>query len=59
MAISLLAGLQTIPQSLNEAAALDGATAWQRFRRVTLEEAHAALAEEAAWLARAVTHARD
>ncbi len=35
VAISLLAGLQTIPQSLNEAAALDGATSWQRFRRVT------------------------
>jgi len=36
VAISLLAGLQTIPQSLNEAAAIDGATPWQRFRRVTL-----------------------
>ena len=36
VAISLLAGLQTIPQSLNEAAALDGATSWQRFRWVTL-----------------------
>ncbi|TKT69682.1 sugar ABC transporter permease [Aquamicrobium sp. LC103] len=36
VAISLLAGLQTIPQSLHEAAALDGATSWQRFRRVTL-----------------------
>jgi multiple sugar transport system permease protein len=35
-AISLLAGLQTIPQDLYEAAAIDGATAWQRFRRVTL-----------------------
>ena len=35
VAISLLAGLQTIPQSLHEAAALDGATPWQRFRRVT------------------------
>src|SRR4249919_2483753 len=35
VAISLLAGLQTIPQSLNEAAALDGATSWQRFRRIT------------------------
>jgi multiple sugar transport system permease protein len=35
VAISLLAGLQTIPQSLNEAAALDGATSWQRVRRVT------------------------
>lgn len=36
VAISLLAGLQTIPQSLNEAAAIDGATPWQRFRHVTL-----------------------
>jgi len=36
VAISLLAGLQTIPQSLNEAAALDGATSWQRFTKVTL-----------------------
>ncbi|MEO3999517.1 sugar ABC transporter permease [Mesorhizobium sp. CAU 1732] len=36
VAISLLAGLQTIPQSLYEAAALDGATGWQRFRRITL-----------------------
>ena len=36
VAISLLAGLQTIPQSLNEAAAIDGATPWQRFRLVTL-----------------------
>ncbi len=36
VAISLLAGLQTIPQSLHEAAALDGATSWQRFRRITL-----------------------
>ncbi len=36
VAISLLAGLQTIPQSLHEAAALDGATSWQRFRSVTL-----------------------
>ena len=36
VAISLLAGLQTIPQSLNEAAAIDGATSWQRFTKVTL-----------------------
>jgi len=36
VAISLLAGLQTIPQSLNEAAVLDGATAWQRFTKITL-----------------------
>ncbi|HUL94824.1 MAG TPA: sugar ABC transporter permease [Usitatibacter sp.] len=36
VAICLLAGLQTIPVSLYEAAALDGATPWQRFRFVTL-----------------------
>ena len=35
-AIGLLAGLQTIPQELYEAAAIDGANAWQRFVRVTL-----------------------
>jgi multiple sugar transport system permease protein len=36
VAICLLAGLQTISPSLYEAAALDGATAWQRFRHVTV-----------------------
>jgi multiple sugar transport system permease protein len=36
VAISLLAGLQTIPVSLQEAASLDGATPWKRFRYVTL-----------------------
>ena len=36
VAITLLAGLQTIPQSLYEAATLDGATPWQRFRYITL-----------------------
>ena len=36
VAISLLAGLQTIPASLQEAASLDGATPWKRFRYVTL-----------------------
>jgi multiple sugar transport system permease protein len=35
IAITLLAGLQTISPSLYEAATLDGATAWQRFRFVT------------------------
>ncbi|MDB5416157.1 MAG: sugar transporter permease [Rubritepida sp.] len=35
VAISLLAGLQTISPSLYEAALLDGATAWQRFRFIT------------------------
>ncbi|GAB4258378.1 MAG: sugar ABC transporter permease [Deferrisomatales bacterium] len=32
----LLAGLQTIPDELYEAARVDGAGVWQRFRRVTL-----------------------
>ena len=36
VAISLLAGLQTISPSLYEAAMLDGATPWQRFTNVTL-----------------------
>jgi multiple sugar transport system permease protein len=36
VAITLLAGLQTIPPSLHEAATLDGATAWQRFLHITL-----------------------
>lgn len=31
-----LAGLQSIPNELYEAADIDGATAWQRFRRITL-----------------------
>jgi multiple sugar transport system permease protein len=35
VAISLLAGLQTIPVALYEAATLDGATRWQLFRHVT------------------------
>jgi len=33
--ISILAGLQAVPDELNEAAALDGANAWQRFWSVT------------------------
>jgi multiple sugar transport system permease protein len=36
VAISLLAGLQTISPSLYEAASIDGATPWQQFRYVTL-----------------------
>ena len=36
VAITLLAGLQTISPSLQEAATLDGATSWQRFRHITL-----------------------
>jgi multiple sugar transport system permease protein len=36
VAITLLAGLQTISPSLYEAGAIDGATGWQRFRYITL-----------------------
>ena len=36
IAICLLAGLQTIPPSLYEAAAIDGASGWQKFWHVTL-----------------------
>ncbi len=32
----LLAGLESIPEALYEACAMDGATSWQRFRYVTL-----------------------
>src|SRR5215813_6046311 len=35
VAITLLAGLQTVAPSLYEAATLDGASAWQRFRHIT------------------------
>lgn len=35
VAITLLAGLQTVSPSLYEAATLDGATPWQRFRYIT------------------------
>lgn len=34
--ISFLAGMQTIPEELYEAAIVDGANAWQRFWRITL-----------------------
>ncbi|MFF3518683.1 carbohydrate ABC transporter permease [Streptomyces sp. NPDC002573] len=34
--VIMLAGLQAIPQELYEAATIDGAGAWQRFRRITL-----------------------
>jgi sn-glycerol 3-phosphate transport system permease protein len=34
--IIFLAGLQAVPRSLLEAAALDGASAWNRFRHVTM-----------------------
>jgi multiple sugar transport system permease protein len=36
VAITLLAGLQTISPALYEAAAIDGASGWQRFRFITL-----------------------
>lgn len=36
VALLLLAGLQNIDESLYEAARIDGASAWQRFRHVTL-----------------------
>ena len=36
MALLLLAGLQVIPNEIYEAAKVDGATAWQRFARITL-----------------------
>ncbi|MGB7947613.1 MAG: sugar ABC transporter permease [Candidatus Binatia bacterium] len=35
-ALILLAGLQTIPDDLYEAASIDGATVWQKFRYLTL-----------------------
>ena len=36
MAISLLAGLQTISPSFYEASSIDGATPWQQFRFITM-----------------------
>jgi multiple sugar transport system permease protein len=36
--IALLAGLQSIGDDLHEAAAVDGATTWQRFRTITLPQ---------------------
>jgi trehalose/maltose transport system permease protein len=36
MALLILAGLQTIPEDVYEAAKVDGATAWQRFVSITL-----------------------
>jgi ABC-type sugar transport system permease subunit len=44
MAIILLAGLQVIPSEVYEAARIDGATAWQSFRRMTLPLLKPALA---------------
>jgi multiple sugar transport system permease protein len=36
MALLILAGLQVIPDELYDAAKVDGASTWQRFRRITL-----------------------
>ena len=36
MALLLMAGLALVPEDLQKAAKVDGATAWQRFVRVTL-----------------------
>src|SRR3954453_14155348 len=36
MALLILAGLQVIPTDIYEAAKVDGATAWQRFRKITI-----------------------
>jgi multiple sugar transport system permease protein len=36
MALLLMAGLALVPEDLQKAAKVDGATAWQRFRHVTL-----------------------
>jgi multiple sugar transport system permease protein len=36
MALLLLAGLSLVPDELHEAARVDGATAWQRFWRITI-----------------------
>ena len=36
--VALLAGLQSISDELHEAAAVDGASAWQRFRTITLPQ---------------------
>jgi len=44
MALLILAGLQGIPDELYESAKVDGASAWQRFRRITLPLVKPALA---------------
>jgi multiple sugar transport system permease protein len=36
MALLILAGLQGIPDELHDAAKVDGASTWQRFRSITL-----------------------
>ena len=44
MALLILAGLQGIPDELYESAKVDGASAWQRFWRITLPLVKPALA---------------
>lgn len=44
MALLILAGLQIIPAELYESAKVDGATAWQRFTKITLPLAKPAIA---------------
>jgi multiple sugar transport system permease protein len=36
LVVIFLAGLQTVPRDMHEAAAIDGAGAWGRFRHITL-----------------------
>jgi multiple sugar transport system permease protein len=43
IALLLLAGLAQVPDVLQEAASVDGATAWQRLRKVTLPNMKAAI----------------
>jgi multiple sugar transport system permease protein len=42
-ALIILAGLQAIPDELHEAASVDGASAWQNFRHITLPLLYPAL----------------
>jgi trehalose/maltose transport system permease protein len=43
VSLLLLAGLAQVPESLTQAAKVDGATAWQRFTRVTLPNMQGAI----------------
>jgi multiple sugar transport system permease protein len=43
ISLLLLAGLAQVPEVLNEAAAVDGATAWQRLRKVVIPNMKAAI----------------
>lgn len=42
--VMLLAGLQSVPQQLYEAAQIDGATLWEQFRYITLPELRGVMA---------------